>query len=146
MTAEFIVAAHSLVYLNHKGDYRSSEEIAENVCTNPARVRKVMQKLKKAGLVETHAGLVGGYRFARDPAEVTLKDVFAAVGKRVVKMTWRSGDPNMDCPIAAGMRPFMDELFASLDARCMQRLEETTVADIDKRLFADRAAAAGQNA
>ncbi|MDO5112427.1 MAG: Rrf2 family transcriptional regulator [Clostridia bacterium] len=135
MTAEFIVAVHSLVYLNHKGDYRSSEEIAENVCTNPARVRKVMQKLKKAGLVETHAGFVGGYRFAKKADAVTLNDVFSAVGKHVVKMTWRSGSPDMDCPIATGMRPFMDELFASLDDCCTKRLEETTVADIDKRLF-----------
>ena len=139
MTAEFIVATHSLVYLNHKGDYRSSEEIAENVCTNPARVRKVMVKLKRAGLVETHAGFVGGYRFAKDPARVTLNAVFYAVGKHIVKMTWRSGSPDMDCPIATGMRPFMDALFASLDDCCAQRLDETTIADIDRALFGAQA-------
>lgn len=138
MTAEFIVAAHSLAYLNHKGDYRSSEEIAENVCTNPARVRKVMTKLKRAGLVKTHAGFVGGYRLAKPPQTVTLRDVFYAVGKRIVKVTWRSGSPDMDCPIAAGMRPYMDALFDSLDACCAERLAKTTLADIDRALFADK--------
>lgn len=49
MTSEFAIAVHALVYLNHKGETVSSEALAENICTNPARVRKVMAKLKKAG-------------------------------------------------------------------------------------------------
>ncbi len=137
MTAEFIVATHSLAYLNHKGDYRSSEEIAENVCTNPARVRKVMTKLKRAGLVETHAGFVGGYRLAKAPETVTLLDVFRAVGKHIVKVTWRSGSADMDCPIATGMRPLMDALFDSLDDCCAERLSQTTLSDIDRSLFTE---------
>ena len=51
MTAEFIVAIHAIEFLNHKKAAFSSEEIAQNVCTNPARVRKVLLKLKAAGLV-----------------------------------------------------------------------------------------------
>ena len=46
MTSEFAIAVHALVYLNHKGETVSSEALAENICTNPARVRKVMAKLK----------------------------------------------------------------------------------------------------
>lgn len=42
-----------------QGDMVSSEVLAENICTNPARVRKVMAQLKRAGLVETHEGAVG---------------------------------------------------------------------------------------
>lgn len=49
-----------MVFLHHKGDMVSSEVLAENICTNPARVRKVMAQLKRAGLVETHEGAVGG--------------------------------------------------------------------------------------
>ena len=47
MTSDYCVAVHALVYLNHKAKVLSSEELAENICTNPARVRKVMAKLKK---------------------------------------------------------------------------------------------------
>ena len=64
MTSEFGIAVHAMVFLHHKGDMVSSEVLAENICTNPARVRKVMAQLKRAGLVETHEGAVGGYRFA----------------------------------------------------------------------------------
>ena len=135
MTAEFIVAVHSLIYLNHKGDFRSSEEIAENVCTNPARVRKVMTKLKKAALVETHGGFVGGYRFACKAEAVTLYDVFKAVGERFIKTAWRSGSAEMDCPISAGMGPIMDEVFLSLERCCGEELRQTSLADRDRRLF-----------
>ena len=63
MTGEFGVAIHALVFLNHRAQNLSSEEISSNICTNPARVRKVLSKLKKAGLVETKEGIDGGYSF-----------------------------------------------------------------------------------
>ena len=64
MNSDFIVAVHALVYLNHKADIVSSEALAKNICTNAARVRKVMAPLKRAGFVTTREGNVGGYRFA----------------------------------------------------------------------------------
>ena len=48
MNSDFIVAVHALVYLNHKADIVSSEALAKNICTNAARVRKVMAPLKLA--------------------------------------------------------------------------------------------------
>ena len=55
MTSEFTVAVHGLVFLAHKKTVFSSQALAKNVCTNPARIRKVMSKLKNAHLVETKA-------------------------------------------------------------------------------------------
>ena len=56
MNSDFIVAVHALVYLNHKADIVSSEALAKNICTNAARVRKVMAPLKRAGFVTTREG------------------------------------------------------------------------------------------
>lgn len=71
MNSDFIVAVHALVYLNHKADIVSSEALAKNICTNAARVRKVMAPLKRAGFVTTREGNVGGYRFAGDASAST---------------------------------------------------------------------------
>ena len=57
MTSEFAIGVHALVYLNHKNETLSSELLAENICTNPARIRKVMAKLKTGGLIVTQEGL-----------------------------------------------------------------------------------------
>ena len=68
MDSSFNLAVHALVCLSHSGRSLSSEALAENICTNPARVRRVMAGLKKAGMVETREGLDGGYRLCADPA------------------------------------------------------------------------------
>ena len=136
MTAEFIVAIHAIEFLNHKREALSSEVIAENVCTNPARVRKVLHKLKAAGLLESKNGVEGGYMFTADAAKVTLLDIFDAVGNKFIKVAWRSGSAEMDCPIACGMAPIMDDVFAKLDSCCRTALSSMTVEDIDDRLFA----------
>lgn len=135
MNSDFMVAVHALVYLNHKADIVSSEALAENICTNAARVRKVMVPLKRAGLVSTREGSVGGYRFAADAAEVSLRTVADALDTRFVESTWHSGSHDMDCLIACGMADIMDGIFADLNKRCLEELARTTVADIDASIF-----------
>ena len=52
MNSAFCVAVHALICLNRRQEQLSSEELARSICTNPARVRKIMAGLKRAGLVE----------------------------------------------------------------------------------------------
>ena len=59
MDSSFNLAVHALVCLSHSGRSLSSEALAENICTNPTRVRRVLAGLKKAGMVETREGLDG---------------------------------------------------------------------------------------
>ncbi len=118
MNSEFSVAVHTLVFLNHMGTTLSSEELAKNVCTNPARIRKIMAKLKKAGLVDTKEGIDGGYHFILDPAAVTLRQISEALDMRFVSANWQSGDTDMKCLIASGMAAIMDDIYGQLDELC----------------------------
>ena len=135
MTGTFSLAVHALVYLNHKGTTLSSESLAENICTNPARVRRVMAPLKKAGLVSTKEGIDGGYTSLCDPAAVTLRQVAQAVDACFVSAAWRPGDMDRECLIASGMANILDEIYADLDQMCKQRLEQITLSDIDRKIF-----------
>ena len=56
MDSSFNLAVHALVCLSHSERSLSSEALAENICTNPTRVRRVQAVLKKAGIVETREG------------------------------------------------------------------------------------------
>ncbi|MEA5073469.1 MAG: Rrf2 family transcriptional regulator [Eubacterium aggregans] len=135
MTGEFIVAVHSLVYLKHH-DYKvSSEELADNVCTNPARIRKVMGKLCKAKLVVGHAGVVGGYELTDPSGEITLLSIFDAVGSHVIKQPWRSGDVDKDCQISSGIAAIMDKMFEGMDQECRQYLAKITISMVENQLF-----------
>ncbi|MDD3253534.1 MAG: Rrf2 family transcriptional regulator [Lachnospiraceae bacterium] len=135
MNSIFSVAVHALVYLNHKNCILTSDELSENICTNPARVRKVMTSLKKAGFVETRAGHVGGYRFCADADTLTLAQVADAMDIHFVEAAWRSGDVDMECLVASGMADLMDSIYLQLDGLCRERLQGITIADLDRKIF-----------
>ena len=137
MTSEFGIAVHALVYLNHKARTLSSEELAKNICTNSARVRKVMASLKKAGLVTTKEGIDGGYSFSLSPEKVSLRRISEAVNACFVSAAWRSGDIDMKCLIASGMADIMDGIYGELDTLCKNRLEQISVKDIDQKIFGE---------
>ena len=134
MTSEFAIAVHALVYLHHKNAVLSSEELAENICTNSARVRKVMAKLKKKDLIGTKEGIKGGYHMSLDASEITLGDICEALQVDIVKAAWRSGSMDMECMIASGMAGVMDGIYAELDEICKKRLKGITIQDVEKKV------------
>ncbi len=135
MNSDFCVAVHALVYLNHKATVLSSEELAENICTNAARVRKVNARLKKAGLLATKEGSEGGCRFDGDPASITLADIARALEVRFVDTGWHSGNQDCECHISASMGSVMDTVLDELNTLCLNRLSQISIADLDKHLF-----------
>lgn len=135
MTSEFAVAVHGLVYLDIKKNTIPSEELASNVCTNSARVRKVMAKLKKAGIIETKEGLEGGYHFIHDSSKINLKQICDALEVTFVSSSWKSGNENMPCMVASGMAGVMDEIYEDLNQLCRNRMKEITIRDIEEKLM-----------
>ena len=137
MNSEFAIAVHALVCLSRADAPLSSEQLAGNICTNPARVRKVVARLRRAGLVATKEGAEGGCRFTKNAERVTLLEVLDALETRVVCATWRSGSADLPCLISAGMAGVMDELYGSLDEACRKELSRVTVADLGQKICAN---------
>ncbi len=137
MNSDFSVAVHALVCLNYRGCSLSSEELAANICTNPARVRKIMAKLGHADLVGTREGLEGGYKLCLPGARITLAQISRALELRFVCTGWKSGDPQNPCRIASGMGPLMDELYDHLDGMCKSWLETITVEQVQQKLLTE---------
>ena len=82
MNGDYSLAVHALVYLDHRNTHLPSQILAENICTNAARVRKVMRPLAAAGLAATKEGAEGGYALAQPAADITLRTVAEATGTR----------------------------------------------------------------
>lgn len=146
MNSEFCVAVHALVYLDHKAAFVSSEELADNICTNPARVRKVLARLKAAGLVETREGSEGGSRFCGRAEAVSLAAVARALDVRFVAAGWRSGDVDKACLVSSGMGALMDGILQELNEDCYAKLERQTLADVSRKIFSrDRQQPGGES-
>lgn len=135
MTSEFTIAVHALTVLNHRGTVVSSEALAENVCTNAARIRKVLARLRNAGIVVTKEGAEGGYLLSRPGTDLSLAEIADALSVSFVCASWQSGSPDRDCLIASGMAGVLSALYHDLDACCRSRLREITIGDIDREIF-----------
>ena len=138
MTAEFPLAVHALLYLCHTDKLTTSAELADNICTNPARVRKVMTALHRAQLVDSQRGKGSGYHCKQGTCGMTLGSVLSALGEDAISMNWRSGDMDKKCLIATGMGQIMDDIYSQMNSRCADYLNEITIGELCKKIFENK--------
>ncbi|MDD3335614.1 MAG: Rrf2 family transcriptional regulator [Eubacteriales bacterium] len=135
MNSDIVVAVHALVYLHHKQDVQSSVQIAENVCTNPVRVRHVMSVLCKAGLVNSKRGKQNSGYWYEPSKKITLDQVADAFVGELLEPGWTSGDAAADCPICSGMAGYTNRLYHHMTELCMDYLKTVTIEQVERELF-----------
>lgn len=135
MTNEFAAAVHAMLLLYFRSGCQKSDALAKGACTNPARMRMIVAKLKKAGLVETREGAEGGCFFLKSPEKVTLEQICRAVGSVPVSVPRRNGDYDRDCMVASGMAELMDGLYTRMNDACYSLLGGMTLADLTERIL-----------
>lgn len=74
-TQNAIAAVSRLAELYASGELASSKQIAESRNLPAPLVGKILTELSRGGLITGSPGPGGGYRLARPPAEISLKDV-----------------------------------------------------------------------
>ncbi len=134
MTGEFGLAVHALVFLSRTHSTVSSEKLAKSVCTNPARVRKVMVRLKAAGFIAAKEGPDGGYTLLLQPEEIKLDMVLDALETCLISPMLRTADTDMQCAVASGMTKVMDILAHDLNQSCREKLSALSIWDIDQQI------------
>lgn len=72
------VAVHILTLIALNSKSFTSEQIAESVQTNPVIIRRIIGKLKKAGMVSVRAG-AGGTTINKNLHDISLLDIYKAV-------------------------------------------------------------------
>ncbi len=75
----FKIAVHSIVWLAKSGRVLSSAIIANQVDSHATFLRRVMQSLATAGIVESRGGRDGGYVLMKKAEEITLGEIYVAV-------------------------------------------------------------------
>lgn len=135
LNSDFTIAVHSLVYLAYLPDHMaSSDTIAKNVCTNAARIRKMMSNLRNHGFVKTKEGIGGGYILACNPEDVTLADIYRIVSQGSLKPHWCTGDPEEKCLVSSNTQAVMDEIIGEAELFFEKHLEKTTIASVLEKI------------
>lgn len=132
ISTRFSIAVHTLSLIavtpDCTGDY-----IAGSVNTNPVVIRRIMGMLKKAGLVEVKPG-VGGANLLKDPADITLLDVYRAVGVTEDNQLFRIHEHSkIECSVGRNIELVLQEELADAQAVMEQRLAQTTIAQLREK-------------
>jgi len=127
---KLFVALHALVHLAvHPDEPVPSETLAACQATNPVVIRRTMGLLRDGGVVRSAKGPGGGWTLARDAAEISLRDIYAALGEPVVDVL----DPHSgseQCLIVRSVSGVMAPLLLDIQAQLARRLGEVTLADL----------------
>ena len=131
ITSRFTVAVHTLLVINTFQDKvkTTSEFIASSVNVNPVVIRRTMQSLKAAGMIDVKAGS-GGARLARRPEDITLFDVYSAVDSVEGDLFHFHENPNPACPVGRNIPAVLVVELQEAQAALENRLRKTTLADL----------------
>ncbi|KKB86320.1 hypothetical protein VW29_02950 [Devosia limi DSM 17137] len=124
------IALHALVHLAAQPDAaQTSTTLSVCLMTNPVVVRRVMGELREAGLVASTKGHNGGWRLLRPVAEITLFDVYAALGESLLLRT--ESDPgDQTCMIVRSVDQLMGDFLTDAEALLAARLKRVSLAEI----------------
>ena len=113
ISSRFTIAVHALICMEvFKDQYKvTSELLASSVNANPVVVRRLLQQLKKAGLVRVRRGS-GGAEIAKPLEEITLLDVYNAVEcVETGQLFHFHENPNQKCPVGRNIHAILDQCF-----------------------------------
>ena len=72
---------HALIHLDQADGPMTSDAIATMLCTNPVVVRRLLGGLRDCGYVQSEKGHGGGWVLSVALDDITLLDVYRAVGE-----------------------------------------------------------------
>jgi DNA-binding IscR family transcriptional regulator len=96
------IAVHALGWMalaHQQGrDQLTSDQVAASVNTNAVIIRRCLGDLRRAGLVKVRHGAGRGWTITRGPEDITLLDVYDAVGREPL-FGMHHSEPNLECPV-----------------------------------------------
>ncbi len=104
---------------------RTNQEIAEALQASSHHLAKVMQRLVRAGLVDSAVGPQGGFRLARPAQDVRLLDIYEAIEGPLGAAACLLGKP-----ICRGTDCVLGELVEKVNRQIRSYLADTTLATL----------------
>ena len=119
----FHVALRAMALMADSTTILKSNHIAELLGEDPTAVRKILSKLAKADLVQTHGGRYGGYCLKKSPDEISVKNVYNAFEAPPT--------PYNSVP-STGTELFISQIISQAEAQFQASLQNYTIRDILK--------------
>ncbi|HLZ26041.1 MAG TPA: Rrf2 family transcriptional regulator [Chloroflexota bacterium] len=118
---------HVLLHMAERSGPATSEMLAKALDTNPVVLRRIMAGLRDQGYVRSEKGHGGGWTLACDLSQVTLRDIYTALGSpAVLAVGNRTEAPG--CLVEQAVNTALNSTFHEAEALLLARLGEVTLA------------------
>lgn len=121
----FHVALRAMVLMSYSDELAKSHQLAETLGADPTFVRKILIQLTKSDLVVSHGGRYGGYALKKDPSEITVGEIYRALGAT-------PATPHWTVP-ATGSELFISLMISRAEEEFQSILDKYTIEDIVKQ-------------
>lgn len=137
ISSRFTMAIHMFACIDTFSDQKmTSDFMAASIGTNPVIVRKILQQLKAAGLIEVARG-PGGVKITRPLEQITFLDVYRAVECAPDEELFHFHEnPSQKCPVGKNIHHVLDERLLEVQRAMEKKLSEMTLADVKKDIAA----------
>ncbi len=132
ISSRFTIAVHILICIEtFKNDYKvTSDFLASSVNVNPVVVRRLLQQLKKAGIVNVTRGS-GGSDLERPAGEITLLDVYNAVEcVEEGELFHFHENPNPLCPVGKNIHAILDTRLTKIQEAMEREMKSVTIKEV----------------
>jgi tripartite-type tricarboxylate transporter receptor subunit TctC len=126
-STKLVTATYIMSYVAASSpDLVTTDRIARKVDEHPTRVRQIVAGLVKHGLLSATRGASGGVTLARPAAEITLRDITAAVHDASL-LGFHVRDPHSEWAGKSKVHPLFENLRAELDGYINAYLARNTL-------------------
>ena len=126
---------HLLLHMAHSDRPLTSDELAGFLHTNPVLVRRTLAGLRERGYVGSGKGHGGGWVVTADLHQLTLRDVYDAVGAPTMfAMGNRVDEPS--CLVEKVVNQSLASAFDEAEALLISRFAGVTLAELSERFNA----------
>lgn len=132
ISSRFTIVVHILICIEtFKEDYKiTSDFLASSVNVNPVVIRRLLQQLKKAGIINVKRGSGGAY-IEKPLDKITLLDVYNAVECIDNGNLFHFHEnPNSRCPVGRNIHSVLDRRLDSIQQAMEREMSSVTLQDI----------------
>ncbi|WP_054179534.1 Rrf2 family transcriptional regulator [Trabulsiella odontotermitis] len=120
---------HVLLHMARHDKVYTSEQIAKMLGTNSAVVRRTLAGLREVGFVSAVKGHHGGWRIAVALRDVSLLDIYRAVGGKQL-FAIGGGDENPECAVEAAVNRALGNVLDEAEQALLSRFSEISLEDL----------------
>jgi Rrf2 family protein len=126
----FAVAIHAMGMLAFGDELNvTSDDIAKSIRTNPVVVRRLLAQLTRRGLVAVKQGAGGGARLTRPPQQITLSDIYLALGEGPLFQVPLLGETH-ECAVGRSVGPVLTGILVRAERGLLAELQAVALSDV----------------